>query len=202
MKATPARLLLWSLATFHTAFFFAAFVAALYLNGSIADLLASLNTLVGTAVYLLLWATTWWTTRQAWRALKWERLDDPLDVTALLGMGTLYGGINGMLFLSVIALVAIPVGLAAIIVEAIRLGRLEDMAGLVAAGFFSLIVLAIAEVVAFGIGALVGLLFAIVDGVLLHIAWWLAALYQAPPPTLPCFAGEEFQSPPPKAGEL
>src|SRR5439155_6183702 len=183
MKDGPARLLLWSLATFHTAFFFAAFVAALYLNGSIADLLASLNTLVGTAVYLVLWATTWWTTRQAWRALKWERLDDPLDVTALLGMGTLYGGINGMLFLSVIALVAIPVGLAAIIVEALGLGRMEDMAGLVAAGFFSLIVLGIAEVVAFGIGALVGLLFAIVDGALLRIAWRLAAAlwYTLPP---------------------
>ena len=98
-------------------------------------------------------------------------------------MGTLYGGINGMLFLSVIALVAIPVGLAAIIVEALRLGRMEDMAGLVAAGFFSLIVLGIAEVVAFGIGALVGLLFAIVDGALLRIAWRLAAAlwYTLPP---------------------
>ena len=28
MKADPARLLLWSLATFHTAFFFAVFVAS------------------------------------------------------------------------------------------------------------------------------------------------------------------------------
>ena len=164
------RLLVWALGTFHTTFFFALFVAALYLNGAIATLLAALNTLLGSAVYALLWTTTWLTTRGAWRALHWQSLEDPLDVPRLLATATLFGGLNGVLFLSVLALVGIPIVLGAVAVQAVQQGRPEQLAQLIPATVLLLFALAIAEVVAFVLGAFVGLLFAIVDGLLLSAA--------------------------------
>lgn len=162
-----ARLLVWGLSTFHTALFFAVFVAVLYLNGGLGNLLASLNTLIGSAVYALLWFTTWLTTRGAWRALNWRAFDEPLDVLRLLGTATIFGGVNGMLFLSCLAVVAIPVALAAVAVQAVQSGRPEQAAQLIPASILLVFALAIAEGVAFVLGAFVGLLFAVVDGLLI-----------------------------------
>ena len=62
--ATPPPLLVWTLAAFHTATLVALAVAALHLAGRLGALLAGLDTAVGAAAYLYLWAVTWWTNRR------------------------------------------------------------------------------------------------------------------------------------------
>lgn len=153
----PARLLIWSLATFHTAFFFAVLVVLLYLSGQLRNLLASLNTLVGTAVYGVLWITTWWCTHRAYQQLRWIELATPLNFLELIGVAIKWGAVNGVFFLI----------LASILLAMITIVGIP----------FAIVALIIGSPIALLIGALVGFLFALIDYLVIetsrHILDWI-----------------------------
>ena len=157
-------LLEWSLAAFHAGFLFASLVALLYAGGGLGQLLGSLNTLSGVALYAAFWLGTWWTTRRAARGLDWSALDRPVALVGRLGRLALWGGINGLLLFAVVF--AVIVGNTLLLVMTGN-ARIVDMTS------FAVTVGAVGAVVAFVIGAVAGVLFAVVDGVLLALAGWL-----------------------------
>ena len=65
---TPLRA--WGLATFHTVSFVAVVVVGLHGRGSLAAALGRLDTALGVASFLGLWALTWTATRAGLRALE------------------------------------------------------------------------------------------------------------------------------------
>ncbi len=136
--------------TFHTAFFVLTLVFLLYLSGNLGAILGSLNTLAGFALFLLLWGIAAWSTGKALDGIigKDRReaalFEGGLKFGRALLLAMLWGGVTGALFAGVILLT-----------EAIfALGIL----------LYGLVILP----VAFLLGALVGLLLALLDGLLLY----------------------------------
>lgn len=143
-------LVTWTLATFHTSAFLLVALLFLYSQGVLHQVLQGLSTAVGLALFAALWGLTYATTDQALSGLE--------DDDAFIGRGLRWGGVNGVLFLWVLVLVQ---------GTALVLAGLRDPLG---ALLFGLIFLAIGSIVAFGVGALVGLIFANVDLALLALA--------------------------------
>jgi hypothetical protein len=121
----------------------------LHQSGGLSIGLASLNTMVGLAIFGVLWLTTWWSTRALTRAAR--------SNWSWLGLGMVWGGVNGALFIvgtfAVVLLVELPVQGPGLLLA-------------VGAVVFPL-------VIAFGVGAVVGLVFAALDLVLIQIAQWI-----------------------------
>jgi len=91
----PVSLVTWTLATFDTALFVLLGVLAAHTSGSLADLLAGLNTLVGVAVFCYLWALFV-------LAVRWVNSRVALDsagVSTLALHGTAAGCVTGVAFL-------------------------------------------------------------------------------------------------------
>ncbi|WP_276281792.1 hypothetical protein [Halorussus caseinilyticus] len=148
---TDDPLVVWALASFHTAALVAVLVAALYLAGPLGDLLGGLDTLVGLALYLALWASTWWTTRRALREVA-----DDTDASAftVVGVGGKWGGVNGVLFLwALLVVVAVPVA--------------DPTLGAV---FYFLVFAGIGSLLALGVGGIVGVAFVAFDLALFRVA--------------------------------
>lgn len=143
-------LVVWALASFHTATLTALLVGALYLSGALGDLLGGLDTLIGLGLYLGLWATTWWTTRRAFAAIGKAGRDGPVSRSVLLGSGGKWAGVDGVLFLWLLvgAFVASSVSVGSATVEG---------------ALYFLAFVGIATLLAFAVGAVVGLLFAALD---------------------------------------
>lgn len=143
-------LVVWALATFHTTLLVVVLVAALHVSGPLGDLLGGLSTIVGFALFLILWASTWWATGRTLAAVSTEETTTFEMVTT----GGKWGGVNGVCFLWAILLVAV--------VPAVGLerGALPAVA----------LVAAIGSVLALGIGGIVGVLFAAVDVVAFRAA--------------------------------
>lgn len=99
----PDPLVVWALASFHAGFLVAGLVTLIHAFGSLGDLLAGLNTAVGLALYLVLWATTWWTTRKVLT----QTAIETAPVSSILKRGLLWGGVNGVGFLLGIVLIAL-----------------------------------------------------------------------------------------------
>ncbi|WP_276300648.1 hypothetical protein [Halorussus lipolyticus] len=148
-------LVVWALASFHTAGLVALLVVALYLAGPLGDLLSGLDTVVGLALYLGLWAATWWTNRRAFRAIA-DAGDDAESVSAsvVVGTGGKWAGVDGVLFLWMLLLAAVfpPSSVT-----------LAGVAYFLAFG-------GIASLLAFVVGAIVGSLFALLDLALFRAA--------------------------------
>ena len=165
------RLVVWSLATFHTGLFMLVLVLLLHWGGALGGLLSTLNTLVGMAVYGLLWATNWWCTRRAMRTIGWWGIQRPIDTDRLLSQGMMWGGVNGMLFLLGLL---IPYLVLSLVFIAVSPHDVRDPL-LVGAQYVMLILSGVAGAIvlcafAFPIGAVFGLVFAIIDRVMLAIA--------------------------------
>lgn len=148
-------LVVWALASFHTAALTAVIVASLYLAGALGDLLGGLDTLVGLGLYLGLWASTWWTTRRAFAAI--ADIGRDASVWGLLGTAGKWGGVNGVSFFWLL-LVGFTVLNAAYEVPLVLLFA-------AAAG----------SVLALGVGGIVGLLFAVLDLAAFRAAGRIAA---------------------------
>ncbi|MFC7155726.1 hypothetical protein ACFQPA_09665 [Halomarina halobia] len=151
-ERAPDPLLVWAFGTFHVAFLVAALVALLHVAAPLGDLLRGLDTVTGLALYLVLWATTWWTARAV---LARATVGGGVDRLALLKQGLLWGGVNGVCFL--LALVLVLLG-----------------PRLIAEGEFVALVLVagIGVAVALVVGGLVGGLFALLDLLLFRLAGW------------------------------
>jgi hypothetical protein len=156
-----ARLLVWSLAAFHTGFFLAVLITLLHVSGRLNDFLRSLNTLTGLTMFGVLWLTTWWCTRHAWQDMKWT-LNQPLDYGRLYALGIRWGGVNGMLFW----LALLTVQTIASIIAAVVSPQLSGMVLTAMSGFFLLGICG--APFSFITGAVFGFIFAVVDGLLIE----------------------------------
>jgi hypothetical protein len=92
----------WSLGSFHTAGFVLAVVLGVHLSGSLAGRLARLNTPMGIAAFLGLWAVTWRITKAA--LLK---MDPPIEDAGsgdIVASMIVAGGWNGVAIFAAIVL--------------------------------------------------------------------------------------------------
>lgn len=139
----------WALGTFNSAALAVVLLLLLYPRGRFGDTLAGLSTLTGLALYVALWATTVYATRRALRGI--DLLDDARAGEAFFGRALRWGGFTGIAFL---------VELAAIqIVSVILGGDLRPLASLPFLIPFGVI----ASLVAFVVGALVGVTLGALD---------------------------------------
>jgi hypothetical protein len=149
-------LLLWCLATFHTALFVLVPVALIHGVGALGDLLGSLSTVVGLVLYLALWATTWWTNRRLLATTPFERS----EWWAVLKASVKWGGVTGSCFLLELVVVAVvQVALAG------GFGT-PDLASIPPL----LLILAVGTLIAFVVGGLVGVVQATLDLAALGVA--------------------------------
>lgn len=152
----------WSLATFRTVSFVLLVALALHLHGSLRARLASLNTLVGSGLFLLLWATTLGATRFGRRCLKRAETDPHRDASRLEAT-IVAGAVNGVAIFAGLAIVfivaAIPSVLAADTVAA-PLGRLSAV----------IVFAAFGGCTALAIGGFVGLAYGLIEALLLGAA--------------------------------
>ena len=138
----------WALGTFNSAALALALLLLLYPRGRFGDTLAGLSTLTGLALYVALWATTVYTTSRALRGI--DLLGDRRAGDRFFGQALRWGGFTGVGFLLEAALIQI-------VSVALR-GELQlaSLPFLIPFGV-------IASLVAFVVGALVGVTLGAVD---------------------------------------
>jgi hypothetical protein len=161
------RLLAWALASFHTAFFFLLFVILTYLSGNLGQLLSSLNTLAGVAIFALLWLTTTFCTGHVVLSIEPATLEHPFASFDVIKRVTVksafWGGVNGFIFLIGLLVILAFVFITALIPVLFS----SQVIGLVSSvGFFT----SIASVIALILGGIVGIVFSMLDFVILGIA--------------------------------
>lgn len=147
-------LVVWALATFHASLFMLVALLFLYWVDVLRNILPNLNTAVGLGLFIVLWGTTWWTTRIALAGVTQD--------AGLIRRALRWGGVNGMLFLSVLVAGA---GVSA------AFGQPAQLFGALFGVFFFLM---IGSLFAFAIGAVVGTVLGVIDLALLRIARRLA----------------------------
>lgn len=131
----------WALGSFHAATFGLTLLLVLYPRGSLGQALSGLSTLTGLSLYVALWATSVVTAGRAMRGLD---LLDRRSGDAFFGRALRWGGLTGVAFL---------VELGVILLAGTLLSG--DLRPLLALPFY-LAFGVIAAIVAFVIGALVG----------------------------------------------
>jgi len=143
----------WSLATFHTVSFVAAVVVGLHARGSLTAALGRLDTALGVAAFVGLWALTWTATRAGLRALELDE-DDRGSISIVMRL-TVAGGWNG-------------IGIFGALVFVLLFNLASR--GTPALMFVPVLFLGVAIGVslAFTIGALVGFVYGLVDAALLR----------------------------------
>lgn len=168
LERDPAgELIGWALASFYVVLLVGLSLLALHVRGDLGELLAGLSPVVGIALYLLLWTTTWVTTRRA-IADRLQSIDEGRPpVGRVAATGALWGGVNGAVFL----LVLLGVAVGAQLLASLATGDWSDI-------LFAVYLVAIGSVgagVAFVVGAIVGTGLAILTIGLSRPASWLAA---------------------------
>jgi hypothetical protein len=124
--------------------------------GSLGDLLGGLDTLVGLGLYLALWASTWWTTRQVLRSVADAGTD--ASTVAVVGTGGKWAGANGAVFFWILL-----AGFAVVNVP-------RDLGTALEAVPFLLVAGGVGSLLALGVGGFVGVLFAALDLALVRAA--------------------------------
>lgn len=148
----PLRL--WSLATFHTVSFMVLLAVGVHLRGSLAASLKPLDTRTGFGFFLMLWAITWFFTRAGLRQMK-ASVEDASAATFVFSI-TIAGGWNG-------AGVWMVIMIAAVGSAFIGSGR---ALALIPVFFLATVV---GGLLAFAVGAVVGLVYGLTDVVLLRL---------------------------------
>lgn len=151
----PSRLLVWCLATMHTALLVSLLVGGLYVVGAAGDVLAALGTAAGIASYLYLWMVTGWTNRRWVDSVGPATVARRPDGRRAVGEAVKWGGLTGLLFFAGLLLVG-----ATLIVATAGPGALlfVVLGGIVGA------------VASFAVGAAVGAVFAAMDVLLVRAA--------------------------------
>lgn len=93
-----ADLTRWAFATVHTALLVLLAVWVLHLSDALRDLLGGLDTLLGLALYAVLWAVVWLATGRAFDAAP----PTSSSTRTLVKQGFLYGALTGVGFLVVV----------------------------------------------------------------------------------------------------
>jgi hypothetical protein len=141
----------FAVATFRAATFIVAFALSLHLTGRLPGILGSLNTELGFAAFALLWTTTVVATRAERRRMA----DGESSVGARVMTTTVAGAWNGLYVWAAM--------LAVLVINAVS----GSGAG---ALIFALLGIVIGGVLAFTLGAVVGLAYGSVEAVLLQIS--------------------------------
>lgn len=156
-RRDPASLLAWAVAAFNAAVLVVVAVGLLYAVGGLGGALDRLDTVLGLAAYLYLWAVTWWTNRR-WLADVGDRaLGGDADATRFLAGALTWGAAAGvLLFVPVLVVLAGLIG-----------------AGGLAALAFLLLAAVLGAAVAAGVGAFVGGVLGLLDLLLMRAstAW-------------------------------
>ena len=163
-----ARLTTWGLATFHAVATMLILLGALYAGGGLAGLLRGFNTWVGLYLFGALWAISWLGTGRALKsvagALQRGVRPTALGIQAVSG-GALWGGVSGLLFLLSLFVLSL-FSLRGSLPDAPP--NPEEAVRAMIAGFG--LFLAFGGVAAFLVGAVIGLVFGLVDWLLLLLA--------------------------------
>ncbi len=172
------RLLTWSLGSFHTALFVAVLIALVYRGGGLGNLLGGLSTGLGFALYAALWLSTWWCTRRALRA-SWETwASGRVDPEETIARSLRWGAATGGLFLgTLVALVAVPwLAVPLLLIATVLFPRWSGPWPRRASVLVDWIAFTIG-VLLLGlpllIGAVVGLILALVDSLLFDVSLYL-----------------------------
>ena len=153
-----ARLIVWALATFHASAFVLVLVLVLYSRGALSGILGGLNTLVGFAIFLALWATTWYATRRALETLSWAEAGASGGEAVFVRRALRWGGVNGVLFLAVLGCAQLALALV------------QALSGAGQFVPFGIAFAVLGAPFAFVFGAFVGVVLATLDLVLLSAA--------------------------------
>lgn len=140
----------WALGSLHATLFLGAFVLTFHLLGTAGAILGVLDTLRGFALFAALWLVSLWSARRALAQL-------PPDAhgTYIVGRGAFWGGVTGVGFLlALVGLVLVP-------------GVVEEGVQLLP---FLVIFAGIGSLAAFLVGALVGVVLALLDVALFALA--------------------------------
>lgn len=158
MSARSASLVAWALGTFHASVFVLVIVSAMYAGGGLGFLLQGLDTVLGLLLFVVLWATTLYTTRRALAGS--AALFAPQDRRGFARRALRWGGVNGVLFLA-----------ALVFVFVLRPALTMPGASPLGTIFLGVAALApIAFIVAFVAGAALGQVFAGIDLALVWLA--------------------------------
>jgi hypothetical protein len=146
------RLRSWSLATFHAVSFVALAVVATHVNGSLKDALGRLDTGTGMAAFLAFWTLTYFSTRAGLRKMM------PIEsapTSSIVFQTTIAGGWNGAGIFASLVVVSLAWGFA--------------NRGLAPMSFLPVqfLVAVIGTLLAFTIGSAVGLVYGLIDALLL-----------------------------------
>jgi hypothetical protein len=142
-----------SLATFHTVSFMLSLVIGVHLSGSLVPVLKQLDTRTGFGFVLILWAITWFATRAGLRRMR-VRVQDASVATVVSSM-TIAGGWNG-----VGIWVALIAGYAIVALVSHESPRLP----------FLFLASVLGGLLAFTVGATVGLVYGITDALLVRLS--------------------------------
>ena len=153
------HLRLWSFATFHTVSFTVLVAVGVHLSGSLAAALRQLDTRTGFSVFLALWAITWFATRAGLSQMK-PRVEEAPTATIMFST-TIAGGWNG---------VGIWIGIEAAGLVVTLLGRPGSVLAVILVLFLATV---LGSLLAFTVGAVVGLCYGLIDAVLLRLSAWL-----------------------------
>lgn len=141
----------WGLAAFHAATLVVLLVILLFLWAPVGELLAGLQTVVGLALYLVLWATTWWTNHHWLRDTRLTMDESATNSSSFLRTSFRWGGVTGSVFFVALVILAVA-------------------PQTVPTSLFPLVIVLIGVIVAFAIGGILGCIFGFADLALLRIA--------------------------------
>jgi hypothetical protein len=151
----PSVAITVALASFHTSLLVLVIVLLAYLGGGLGDALADLNTVVGLGLFVYLWVITWVTSAGALRRLGWPR---HFGIERVMEAGAIWGGFTGATSVAVPGTIAV---VAAFVVGVATLNGNTLFAALLFVPFT-----VIGSLLAFAVGAVLGLAFGLIDTLL------------------------------------
>jgi hypothetical protein len=173
------RLLALALGTFHAVLLTLALVVLLYLTIDLGDALSQLNTALGLGIFAALWVTSVYCTYRGLRGAGLAPGHEPSTVV-IVNNGMSWGAWNGMLFYWCL----LSVGFVVILIKAILDDGFDYVFGVF---IFGLAAFVAGTVLSATIGAMLGLVFSLLDAGLLALTHRLV-----PPGSGSLSRGDEF----------
>lgn len=157
------RLATWGAATFHVVLVITSVALGLYQLGALGDTLSILDTGSGLALFLVLWCSTWWSTRRATAEISAGNLQGQ-ELLRIFVRGPLWGGLNGVLFFLALA---VPVVIYLFVSKLSPAAGMSDSIPALLSGAITLLVAG--SFLALVIGSVIGLFFVAIDLALLRV---------------------------------
>ena len=154
-------LLAWTLGTFHACAIVLLLLLLVYPRGGLGLALGGLDTVTGLIIFIALWATSVWTARRALAGSDWLSATTA-ERTGFYRRALRWGGVTGILFLAELG--------AIILVRTLLVAHGDNSISLLAVAAFAAFVGSFGTIVAFLIGALIGVTLGAVDLVALDLA--------------------------------